>query len=154
MSTDEMGTYYSALVDRHPIWSIEDGLAENGWHGWKHQPKRSGTGSSWSATTSSSPIPRIDKATQHGIANTARHRDAHLPLQVCRENGYAAMISHRSGETPDHLHRRPHRRIRLRTRQGGAPARGARVGKYNRLLQTATQTPDLHYWLPPPTPSS
>jgi enolase len=70
-------------------------------------------------------------------------------LKVCREAGYAAMISHRSGETDDSFIADLAVASGCGQIKSGAPARGERVAKYNRLLDIAFTTPELAFGLPP-----
>jgi enolase len=69
-------------------------------------------------------------------------------MAVCREAGYTAMVSHRSGETEDSFIADLSVGAGCGQLKSGAPARGERVAKYNRLLEIADSDPDLAYGLP------
>ncbi len=143
-STDEMITYYAALADRFPITSLEDGLAEDDWTGWVALTGRLGArvqlvGDDLFVTN---PL-RIKQGLDRGAANAVLIKLNQIgtltetldAIRMTREHGWAAVISHRSGETEDvaiaHL--------AVATGAGqiktGAPARSERVGKYNELLR-------------------
>ena len=143
-STGEMVTYYAALVDRFPIVSIEDGLAEDDWTGWVALTERLGSrvqlvGDDLFVTN---PV-RIRRGIDRGAANAVLIKlnqigtltEALDAIRMTREHRWAAVISHRSGETEDvtiaHL--------AVATGAGqiktGAPARSERVCKYNELLR-------------------
>ena len=152
MSTNEMVNYYSALVDRYPIWSIEDGLAEGDWDGWEHLTEELGqrvqlVGDDIFVTNPAI----IARAAQRHVANAALIKVNQIgtvtetleALRVCRVNDYAAMVSHRSGETPDTFIADLAVGSGCGQIKAGAPARGERIAKYNRLLQIAAGVPDL-----------
>ncbi len=143
-TTGEMVTYYAALVDRFPIVSIEDGLAEDDWTGWVALTERLGSrvqlvGDDLFVTN---PV-RIRQGIDRGAANAVLIKlnqigtltEALDAIRMTREHRWAAVISHRSGETEDvtiaHL--------AVATGAGqiktGAPARSERVCKYNELLR-------------------
>jgi enolase len=69
-------------------------------------------------------------------------------MRICHDAGYGQMVSHRSGETPDTFIADLAVATGCGQIKSGAPARGERVAKYNRLIQIAAQHPDLPYGLP------
>jgi len=144
LSSGQMVDWYADLTSRYPIWSIEDGLAEDDRSGWVALTERIGdriqvVGDDIFVTDPAV----IAKAIGDGIGNAALIKLNQIgtvtetleAISVCREAGYAQLVSHRSGETTDDFI------ADLATGSGcgqikaGAPARGERVAKYNRLMQ-------------------
>jgi enolase len=138
------------------VWSLEDGLAEDDWDGWRRLTDRLGdrvqlVGDDIFVTNPAI----ISRAIERGIANSALIKlnqigtvtETLRAQALCREAGYAQMISHRSGETADTFIAD----LAVATGAGqiksGAPARGERVAKYDRLLRIAQSAPTLPYGL-------
>jgi enolase len=105
-----MVDYYADLVARFPIVSIEDGMAEDDWEGWKPLlTERSAARSSWSATICSSPTPRAWPGHRGGLANSILIKVNQIgtlsetldAVDMAHRAGYTAVMSHRSGETED-----------------------------------------------------
>ncbi len=152
LSTAEMIDYYVELVRRFPVWSIEDGLAEADWDGWVDLTARIG------GTTQvvgddifvTDPVIIRDAITRK-VGNAALIKVNQIgtvsetleALAVCRDAGYAAMISHRSGETEDSFIADLAIGSGCGQLKSGAPARGERVAKYNRILEVADANPGL-----------
>lgn len=143
-TTDEMIEYWADLVERFPIFSIEDPLGEEDWDGWKKITERLGdkvqlVGDDLFVTNSK----RLGKGIELGAANSILIKvnqigtltEALDALSLARKNAYTAVISHRSGETEDTTIAD----IAVATGVGqikcGAPARCDRTAKYNRLLR-------------------
>ena len=156
LSTGDMVSYYGELVDRFPIWSIEDGLAEGDWDGWAALTGALGdrvqlVGDDIFVTNPAI----ISDAISRKVANAALIKVNQIgtvsetldAIAVCREGGYAAMVSHRSGETPDDFIADLTVASGCGQLKSGAPARGERVAKYNRLLHIADGTPDMPFGL-------
>jgi len=154
LSSAELVALYAELIDQFPIWSIEDGLAENDRDGWTHLTHTLGhqvqlVGDDIFVTDPS----KIDDAARYGIANAALIKLNQIgtvshtlaALEVCRHRGYAAMISHRSGETTDTFIADLAVGSGCGQLKSGAPARGERVAKYNRLLDIAADQPELPF---------
>ena len=154
VSTDELIDRYAELVAAYPIVLIEDGLAEDDWDGWVRLTDRLGervrlVGDDIFVTNPTI----IDRAIQGGVGNAALIKPNQIgtvsetlaAMDVCRAGGYGQFVSHRSGETCDSFI------ADLAVGRGcglikaGAPARGERVAKYNRLLRIAAQRPELGY---------
>jgi cell division protein FtsB len=147
-----MADYWADLCARYPIVSIEDGMAEEDWDGWKALTDRLGDRCSWWATTSSSPTPRASPAAStagrgqlhpgQGQPDRHAHRDHSTPWTWPPATGYTAVMSHRSGETEDATIAD----LAVATNCGqiktGAPARSDRVAKYNQLLRIEEQLGD------------
>jgi enolase len=135
---------YQDLSKDFPILSIEDGLAEDDWNGWQSLTSRMGeivqlVGDDIFVTN----IQRIQQGIDQGVANAVLIKPNQIgsvtetikAIQLCKNAGYKIVISHRSGETNDSFIAD----LAVGTAAGqlktGAPARGERVAKYNRLLE-------------------
>ena len=144
LTTDQMIDYWEELVDRYPIVSIEDGLAEEDWDGWVRLTERLGrkvqlVGDDLFVTNTS----RLKKGIELGAANAILIKVNQIgsltetleAIEMAKRAGYAAVVSHRSGETEDTTIAD----LAVATNAGqiksGAPARTDRVAKYNQLLR-------------------
>lgn len=140
---DEMIEYLANLVNKYPIISIEDGLAEEDWEGWSKLTEKLGNkiqlvGDDLFVTN----VKRLRKGITHKVANSILIKPNQIgtitetldAIELAKTNGYTAVISHRSGETEDTTIAD----IAVATNAGqiktGAPCRTDRVAKYNRLL--------------------
>ncbi len=149
LSSDEMITRYEAITTDFPVWSIEDGLAEGDWDGWRRLTTRLGervqlVGDDLLVTNPTI----IAEAISTGAANAALIKLNQIgsvsetleAMRLCREAGWSQMVSHRSGETEDTFIAD----LAVGTGCGqiktGAPARGERVAKYNRLIEIEAGT--------------
>ena len=143
-STEEMVAYYEELVERYPIISIEDGLAEDDWDGWQMMTQRLGdkiqlVGDDLFVTNTK----RLDAGIKLNIANAILVKvnqigtvsEAMDAIDMAQKNGYKAVISHRSGETEDTFIADLAVAAGAGQIKTGAPCRGERVAKYNRLLR-------------------
>jgi enolase len=161
LSSKEMVGYYGNLVSKYPIISIEDGLAEDDWDGWKIMTEELGkkiqlTGDDIFVTNPKILAVGISK----GIANSVLIKlnqigtlsETLKTVEMAKTAGYTCMFSHRSGETEDSFLAD----ITVATNAGqlktGAPARSERLAKYNQLLRIeeelgskATFRGDLHW---------
>ena len=144
LTVDEMVDYYQDLVDRYPIVSIEDGLDEDDWEGWKMLTDRLGNkvqlvGDDLFVTNTE----RLAKGIELGVANSILIKLNQIgtitetldAIELAKVNGMTAVISHRSGETEDTTIAD----LAVATNSGqiktGAPSRTDRVAKYNQLLR-------------------
>ena len=144
LTSDEMIDYWEELVDKYPIVSIEDGLAEEDWDGWVKLTERLGrkvqlVGDDLFVTNTE----RLKKGIQLGAANAILIKVNQIgtltetleAMQVAQRAGYTCIVSHRSGETEDTTIAD----LAVATNAGqiktGAPARSDRVAKYNQLLR-------------------
>jgi len=144
LSPAEMVDFWQDLVDNFPIVSIEDGMAEDDWDGWKTLTDRIGdrvqlVGDDLFVTNPS----RLKEGIDRGVANAILIKLNQIgtltetleAIELGASAGYASMISHRSGETEDTTIAD----LAVATGAGqiktGAPARSERVAKYNRLLR-------------------
>jgi len=156
LSSEDMIARYVAMVDAFPIWSIEDGLGEADTEGWKKLTAALGGRIQLVGDDNFCTNPAIiTEAIANGIANAALIKVNQIgtvtetleAMRICHEAGYGQMVSHRSGETPDTFIAD----LAVATGCGqiktGAPARGERVAKYNRLIQIQAAHPDLAYGL-------
>ncbi len=142
-SQDELLDYYLALIKQYPIISIEDPFAEDEWESWKKLTSRVSSGvliigDDLLATN----IERIKKAGESGACNAMILKlnqvgtvsEGLEAARLAREFGWKIMVSHRSGETTDDFIADFSVGIGADYIKSGAPARGERVVKYNRLL--------------------
>lgn len=143
-STDELVAYYGAWLDRHPIVSIEDGLAEDDWEGFAQLTKTYGAttqlvGDDLFVTDTA----RLNKGIAAGAANAILIKPNQIgtvtetiaAIECAHAAGYRSIISHRSGETEDVTI--AHLAVGLGTGQikTGSLCRGERIAKYNELLR-------------------
>jgi enolase len=155
LSSSDLIAYYGQLVADFPIWSIEDGLAEDDWDGWRAMNDAMGERIQIVGDDIFVTDPKTI-ADAEGVANAALIKVNQIgtisqtleALDVCRRVGFAAMISHRSGETPDSFIADLAVASGFGQLKSGAPARGERVAKYNRLLQIAAENPTMPFGLP------
>jgi enolase len=135
---------YASLSDRYPLVSVEDGLAEEEWGGWRELTERLGrrlqlVGDDLFVTN----VDRLRRGIDEGVANSILVKvnqigtlsEALDAVELATRNGYRAVISHRSGETEDATIAD----LAVATNAGqiktGAPTRSDRVAKYNQLLR-------------------
>lgn len=156
ISTDAMIDRYEDMIDRFPIWSIEDGLAEGDWDGWVTMTERLGdriqiVGDDIFVTNPSIITDAIGRRVGNSaliklnqIGSVSETLDA---MAICRQADYTTMISHRSGETADAFIADLAVATGAGQLKSGAPARGERVAKYNRLVAIEHDNPALRYGL-------
>jgi len=144
LSSDEMAAYWADLAGRYPILSIEDGMDEEDWDGWRTLTERIGehvqlVGDDLFVTNTE----RLKRGIDSGVANSILVKvnqigtltETLAAIDVARAAGYTAVMSHRSGETEDTTIAD----LAVATGCGqiktGAPSRSDRVAKYNQLLR-------------------
>lgn len=144
LTSDEMIAWYEDLVSKYPIISIEDGLDEDDWDGWKKLTEKLGdkiqiVGDDLFVTN----VKRLEKGIENSIANSILIKLNQIgtitetldAIELAKRHGYTAVISHRSGETEDTTIAD----LVVATNAGqiktGAPSRTDRVAKYNQLLR-------------------
>jgi enolase len=143
-TSEEMVEFWTDLVSRYPIISIEDGFAEDDWDGWKKMTENLGdrvqiVGDDLFVTNTE----RIERGIRDGVGNSVLIKvnqigtltETLAAIDMAHRAGYTAVISHRSGETEDVTISH----IAVATSSGqiktGAPSRTDRVAKYNELLR-------------------
>lgn len=144
LSAAEMVDYYENLVNKYPIISIEDGMAEEDWEGWKLITDRLGgkiqlVGDDLFVTNTE----RLEKGIQKGVANSVLIKLNQIgtltetlnTIEMAERAGYTAVVSHRSGETEDTTIADLVVAVNAGQIKTGAPARTERVAKYNQLLR-------------------
>ena len=144
LSSVDMAAYLGELADEYPIASIEDGMAEDDWSGWKFVTERLGSrlqlvGDDLFVTS----VPRLAKGIEEGIANSILVKvnpigtltETIAAVRLAQGSGYTAVMSHRSGETEDSTI--ADLAVALGTGQikTGSLARSDRTAKYNQLLR-------------------
>lgn len=144
LTSDEMADYLVDLADRYPLVSIEDGMAEDDWDGWKNLTKKIGhqvqlVGDDIFVTNQEI----LRKGIVEGAANAILIKVNQIgsisetlhTMDLARQSSFGMMISHRSGETEDTFI--AHLAVGTNAGQikAGAPARGERTAKYNQLLR-------------------
>jgi enolase len=144
LSAQELASYWAELAGKYPILSIEDGMDEEDWEGWKALTDAIGdkvqlVGDDLFVTN----VERLKRGIDAGVANSILIKvnqigtltETLAAISLARENGYTAVMSHRSGETEDVTIAD----LAVATGCGqiktGAPSRSDRVAKYNQLLR-------------------
>ncbi len=143
-STGEMIALYEELCNRYPIYSIEDGLNEEDWEGWKELTNRLGSkvqlvGDDLFVTNSK----RLKRGIQENCGNSILIKLNQIgtltetieAISLAHENGFTAIVSHRSGETEDTTIADLAVALSCGQIKTGAPCRTDRVAKYNQLLR-------------------
>jgi len=150
LSSEDMIDRYEQIVANFPVWSLEDGLAEGDWDGWVRLTERLGetlqiVGDDLLVTNPAI----ITEAIARRAGNSALIKvnqigsvtETLAAIAVCRQAGWSQMVSHRSGETEDTFIAD----LVVGSGSGqiktGAPARGERVAKYNRLIEIEKDEP-------------
>ena len=144
LSSEELADYWAGIASRYPVVSIEDGMDEEDWDGWKALTDRIGdrvqlVGDDLFVTSTE----RLRRGIESGVANSILVKVNQIgtltetleAVRTAREAGYTAVMSHRSGETEDVTIAD----LAVATGCGqiktGAPSRSDRVAKYNQLLR-------------------
>lgn len=148
LTAAEMVDFYTDLIDRYPIVSIEDGLAEEDWDGWKLMNERLGkriqlVGDDIFVTNTE----RLARGIKLGVANSVLIKLNQIgtltetleAIELAKRAGYTAVVSHRSGETEDTTIADLVVAVNAGQIKTGAPSRGERVAKYNQLLRIEEQ---------------
>ena len=143
-TSDEMIDYYEGLIERYPIVSIEDGLDEEDWEGWRNLTKRLGDrvqliGDDLFVTNPE----RLARGIEEKCANSILIKLNQIgtltetldAIEMAKRAGYTSVVSHRSGETEDVTLAHIAVAVNAGMIKTGAPARTERVAKYNELLR-------------------
>jgi len=154
LTSSQMIDYYEKLLDKYPIVSIEDGLSEDDWEGWKELTDRLSSrvqlvGDDLFVTNAQILSEGIDK----GIANSILIKpnqigtvsETMMTVRLAQRNGYTCVMSHRSGESEDTFI--ADFAVALNTAQikTGSTARSDRISKYNRLLSIERELGQFEY---------
>jgi len=154
-TAEEMVALYKGWIDRYPIVSIEDGLAEDDWAGWAKLTEALSSrvqlvGDDLFCTN----IERLDRGIEEGVANAILIKLNQIGsvtetlqcIEHARSNGYGAVISHRSGETEDTFIADLAVGAGVGQIKTGSASRTDRVAKYNQLLRIAEELGDVAYY--------
>ena len=147
----EMVAFWGAWIEKYPIISIEDGLAEDDWASWKLMADQWGgkiqlVGDDLLVTNPE----RVKKAIKERVANSLLVKVNQIgsltetieAVTICQNNGWTAVASHRSGETEDSTIADLSVALNMGQIKTGAPARSDRVAKYNQLLRIEEELGD------------
>ena len=154
-SSEEQAIYLSELSEKYPIVSIEDGMDENDWEGWKLLTEKAGhrvqlVGDDLFVTN----VKRLNKGISEGIANSILIKvnqigtlsETIAAVDMAHNAGYTSVMSHRSGETEDNTI--ADLAVALNTGQikTGSASRSDRMAKYNQLLRIEEELGDVAYF--------
>lgn len=156
LTSSEMVDFYEDLVNKYPIISLEDGLAEEDWDGWKLLTERLGSkiqlvGDDLFVTNTK----RLSKGIKLGVANSILIKLNQIgtltetieAIEMAERAGYTAVVSHRSGESEDTTIADLVVAMNAGQIKTGAPARTDRVAKYNQLLRIEEELGDVARYL-------
>ena len=154
-NSEEQASYLADLVNKYPIISIEDGMDENDWEGWKMLTEKAGdkvqlVGDDLFVTN----VERLSKGIEKGIANSILIKvnqigtlsETIAAVEMAHRAGYTSVMSHRSGETEDNTI--ADLAVALNTGQikTGSASRSDRMAKYNQLLRIEEELGSLAYF--------
>jgi enolase len=154
-TSEEQASYLADLVNKYPIISIEDGMDENDWEGWKLLTEKAGdkvqlVGDDLFVTN----VQRLSKGIEKGIANSILIKvnqigtlsETIAAVDMAHRAGYTSVMSHRSGETEDNTI--ADLAVALNTGQikTGSASRSDRMAKYNQLLRIEEELGSLAYF--------
>ena len=154
-SSDEMIALYETLLGRYPICSIEDGLGEDDWEGWRLLTRRLGARVQLVADDVFVTNPAIiQQGIREGLANAILIKVNQIgtltetleAIELAKRAGYGTMISHRSGETEDSFVADLAVAVNAGQIKTGSLARGERIAKYNQLLRIEEELGAAAVW--------
>jgi enolase len=144
LTSDQMVDYWAALAEKYPLISLEDGMAEEDWTGWKLLTEKLGkkiqlVGDDLFVTNKQ----RLQQGIERGVANAILIKLNQIgsltetleTIECAKQAGYNCVISHRSGETEDVTIADLAVAVNAGQIKTGAPARSDRVAKYNQLVR-------------------
>jgi len=152
LTPEQMADYYVELVNKYPIISIEDGMAEEDWDGWKYLTDKIGdrvqlVGDDLFVTNTDRLKMGIEKKTANSILIKLNQigtlTETLNAIEMAERAGYTAVVSHRSGETEDTTIADLVVAMNAGQIKTGAPARSERVSKYNQLLRIEEELEDM-----------
>ena len=154
LSSSELIGYYEELVAKYPIVSIEDGLSEDDWEGWKELTERLGdkiqlVGDDLFVTNARI----LNEGIEKGVANSILIKpnqigsvsETMLTVRLAQRNGYTCVMSHRSGESEDSFIADFAVALNTGEIKTGSTARSERIAKYNRLLAIEAELGEFEY---------
>ena len=151
LTPDEMVEYWLSIPDRYPVLSLEDGMAEDDWEGWRKLTDRLGSQLQLVGDDIFVTDPAIlRQGIEQGVANSILIKLNQIgtlsetldTIALAHESGYRAVVSHRSGETEDTFIADLVVATGVGQIKTGAPARTERVAKYNQLLRIEEELGD------------
>jgi enolase len=155
LTSSEMANYWADWVNKYPILSIEDGMDEDDWAGWKQHTESLGgkiqlVGDDLFVTN----VDRLQRGIDENIANAILIKVNQIgtltetidAINLGRRNGYKSVMSHRSGETEDNTI--ADLAVALNTGQikTGSASRSDRMAKYNQLLRIEEELGEIAYY--------
>ena len=154
-TSEQMVDYWEQLVDKYPIVSLEDGMAEEDWDGWKMLTERIGdrvqlVGDDLFVTNAA----RLQKGIDMGVANAILIKVNQIgsltetldTIELAKTHGYTCVVSHRSGETEDTTIADLSVAVNAGQIKTGAPCRTDRVAKYNQLIRIEEELGSSAYY--------
>jgi enolase len=154
-TSEEMLAFYEALLDRYPLCSIEDGLAEQDWEGWAALTRRLGSRVQLVGDDIFVTNPAIlQEGIRKGVANAILIKVNQIgtltetleAIELAKRAGYGIVISHRSGETEDTFIADLAVAVNAGQIKTGSLARGERTAKYNQLLRIEEELGEVASW--------
>jgi len=155
-TVDDMIEYWEEMANKYPIISLEDGLSEEDWEGWKALTEKLGNkiqlvGDDLFVTN----VERLQKGIDKGVANSILIKvnqigtitETLAAIDMAHKSGYTAVVSHRSGETEDTTIADIVVALNAGQIKTGAPSRTDRVAKYNQLLRIEERLGDKAKYL-------
>ncbi|MDP2541988.1 phosphopyruvate hydratase [Tenacibaculum discolor] len=154
-TSEEQATYLAELCEKYPIISIEDGMDENDWDGWKMLTEKVGdkvqlVGDDLFVTN----VERLSKGIENGIANSILIKvnqigtltETIAAVNMAHNAGYTSVMSHRSGETEDNTIADLAVALNCGQIKTGSASRSDRMAKYNQLLRIEEELADVAYY--------
>ncbi len=154
-SKEMVDVYYANLVEKYPIITIEDGLAEDDWEGWQYLTEKLGkkvqlVGDDLFVTNTK----RLEKGIKMGVANSILIKvnqigtltETFAAIEMAKRAGYTAVVSHRSGETEDTTIADIAVALNAGQIKTGSASRTDRIAKYNQLLRIEDELGDASYY--------
>ena len=154
LTSSELTAYYSEMCDKYPIVSIEDGLSEDDWEGWKEHTEVLGdriqlVGDDLFVTN----VTILAEGIEKGIANSILIKPNQIgsvsetmqTVRLAQRNGYTCVMSHRSGESEDTFIADFAVALNTGEIKTGSTARSDRIAKYNRLLEIERELAQFEY---------
>jgi enolase len=155
LTSAEMVDYYVSLVDKYPIFSIEDGMAEDDWEGWAIMTEKLGdriqiVGDDLFVTN----VERLGMGIEKGVANSILIKLNQIgtlsetldTIEVAHRAGFSTVISHRSGESEDTFIADLAVAVNAGQIKTGSLCRSERIAKYNQLLRIEEELDEIGYY--------